>query len=95
MAKKKILKQGNKTIYPITNESCVLDNNGTSLKSKLGDLSDLKTDNKNSLVDAINVFKGAVVVISHNEELLNNVATKLIVFDNDKVFIFECKCGKM
>ena len=42
-----------------------------------------------SLVDAINVFKGAVVVISHNEELLNNVATKLIVFDNDRVFIFD------
>lgn len=54
MAKKKILKQGNETIYPITNELCVLDNNGTSLKSKLGDLSELNTDNKNSLVDAIN-----------------------------------------
>lgn len=54
MAKKKILKQGNETIYPITNESCVLDNNGTSLKTKLGDLSKLNTDNKNSLVDAIN-----------------------------------------
>lgn len=42
-----------------------------------------------SLVDAINVFKGAVVVISHNEEVLNNVATKLIVFDNDRVFLFD------
>lgn len=42
-----------------------------------------------SLVDAINVFKGAVLIISHNEELLNNVANKLIVFDDNKVFLFD------
>lgn len=54
MAKKKILKDNGKEILPITNESCVLDNNGISLKTKLGDLSELNTDNKNSLVDAIN-----------------------------------------
>lgn len=54
MAKKKILKQGNETVYPITNESCVLDNNGTSLKAKIGDLSELITDNKTNLVSAIN-----------------------------------------
>ena len=54
MAKKKILKQNGQDVFPITNDSCVLDNNGVSLNAKLGNLSDLNTDNKTNLVSAIN-----------------------------------------
>lgn len=42
-----------------------------------------------SLTDAINEFKGAVLLITHNEELLHNIATQLIIFDNNKVFLFD------
>jgi hypothetical protein len=54
MAKKKILKQNGQDVFPITNDSCVLDNNGVSLNAKIGNLSDLNTDNKSNLVSAIN-----------------------------------------
>ena len=42
-----------------------------------------------SLMEAINNFAGASITITHNEDFLNNVANKLIVFDNDKTFVFE------
>lgn len=42
-----------------------------------------------SLMEAINNFNGASIIVTHNEDFLNNVATKLIVFDDDKTFIFE------
>lgn len=54
MAKKKILKQNGADILPITHESCVLDNNGVPISTKIGSLSQLNTDNKSSLVAAIN-----------------------------------------
>jgi len=42
-----------------------------------------------SLAEAIEAFEGASIIVSHNEFLLNNVANRLIIFDNDKTFIFE------
>ncbi|MDR1499146.1 MAG: ATP-binding cassette domain-containing protein [Rickettsiales bacterium] len=42
-----------------------------------------------SLMEAINNFEGASMVITHNEDFLNNVANKLIVFDGGRVFVFE------
>lgn len=42
-----------------------------------------------ALCEAIENFKGASIIVSHNEYLLNNIANKLIVFDNDKTFLFE------
>ena len=42
-----------------------------------------------SLTDAINDFKGTVLLVTHNEELLYNIAEKLIVFDDNKVFLFD------
>ncbi len=41
------------------------------------------------LMDAILAFDGAVVMISHDEYFLKKVATKLIVFDGGKVFVFD------
>jgi ATP-binding cassette subfamily F protein 3 len=42
-----------------------------------------------SLMDAINEFDGASIIVSHNEFLINNIANRLIIFDNGKVFLFE------
>ncbi|AKL97797.1 ABC transporter, ATP-binding protein [Endomicrobium proavitum] len=41
------------------------------------------------LIDAINEFNGSVILVTHNEELLYNIAEKLIIFDRDKVSVFE------
>ncbi len=42
-----------------------------------------------SLMEAIKKFEGAVVMISHDEYFLREIATKLIVFDGGKTFCFE------
>lgn len=42
-----------------------------------------------ALCEAIENFKGASIIVSHNEYLLNNIANKLIIFDNNKTFLFE------
>ncbi|MDD2839642.1 MAG: ABC-F family ATP-binding cassette domain-containing protein [Rickettsiales bacterium] len=42
-----------------------------------------------ALMEALEDFEGASVIVSHNEYLLNNIANKLIVFDDGKVFLFE------
>ncbi|OGL54507.1 MAG: hypothetical protein A3G31_10130 [Candidatus Schekmanbacteria bacterium RIFCSPLOWO2_12_FULL_38_15] len=42
-----------------------------------------------SVLEAINKFDGAVIVVTHSELILNSLATKLIVFDKGKVSIFE------
>ena len=42
-----------------------------------------------SLMDAIQKFEGAVVMVTHDEYFLNNIATKLIVFDGGKTFCFD------
>jgi ATP-binding cassette subfamily F protein 3 len=42
-----------------------------------------------SLMEAINNFGGASIIITHNEDFLNNIANRLIVFDDDKTFLFE------
>ncbi|MGL1903036.1 MAG: ATP-binding cassette domain-containing protein, partial [Fibrobacterales bacterium] len=42
-----------------------------------------------SLKGAIKQFEGAVVLVSHDELLVGTVATKLIVYDDDTVFIFD------
>ncbi len=42
-----------------------------------------------ALAEALMVFQGASVIVSHNEYFLNNIANKLIVFDNDKVLFFD------
>jgi ATP-binding cassette subfamily F protein 3 len=46
-------------------------------------------ESSESLMDAIKQFEGAVVMVTHNEYFLRQIATKLIVFDNQKVFCFD------
>ncbi|GHT38211.1 ABC transporter ATP-binding protein [Endomicrobiia bacterium] len=42
-----------------------------------------------SLIDAINEFRGSVIMVTHNEEILRKVSAKLIIFDRDSTLIFE------
>ena len=42
-----------------------------------------------SLLAAIDAFKGAVVIVTHSEMILSAIASRLIVFDEGKVTLFE------
>lgn len=44
-----------------------------------------------AMIDAINTFQGAVIMVTHNEYILHRIANKLIVFHHDRVFPFQGK----
>jgi len=41
-----------------------------------------------AMIDAVKDFEGAALVVAHDEHFLNKVATKLIVFKNDRAFFY-------
>jgi len=45
----------------------------------------LDMESIDSLLEAIDAFEGAVVIVTHSEMILHTVATRLIVFDDDRV----------
>jgi ATP-binding cassette, subfamily F, member 3 len=49
----------------------------------------LDMESIDSLIEAIDVFDGAVIIVTHSELILEAVATRLIVYDNDSVSVFE------
>ncbi len=49
----------------------------------------LDMESIDSLIEAIEAFDGAVIIVTHSELILEAVATKLIIFDNDNVSVFE------
>ena len=49
----------------------------------------LDMESIDSLIEAIEVFDGAVIIVTHSEMILEAVATKLIVFDGGEVSVFE------
>lgn len=49
----------------------------------------LDMESVDSLVEAIDAFTGAVVIVTHSEMVLNAVARKLIVFDGGKTSLFH------
>lgn len=49
----------------------------------------LDMESCDSLLQAIQNFEGAVLMVTHDEHFLRETANKLIVFDNDKTFTFE------
>jgi ATP-binding cassette subfamily F protein 3 len=42
-----------------------------------------------ALTEALEDFDGAVVIVTHSEEILRRVATRLVVFQGDAPFVFE------
>lgn len=49
----------------------------------------LDMESIDSLIEAVEVFKGAVMLVTHSEMVLHAVARKLIVFDGGEVKVFE------
>lgn len=49
----------------------------------------LDMDSCEALMNALKTFKGAIIMVTHDEHILYNVANKLIVFDNDEVSVFD------
>jgi ATP-binding cassette subfamily F protein 3 len=49
----------------------------------------LDMESTDALMEATAKFDGAMIMITHNEAILHRLATKLIVFKNDRVFLFE------
>ncbi len=49
----------------------------------------LDMESIDSLIEAIEAYDGAVIIVTHSELILEAVATKLIVYDNDGVSVFE------
>ena len=41
------------------------------------------------LLDAVDEFPGAVVVVTHDEQVLERVANRLVIFDRGKTTLFE------
>jgi ATP-binding cassette subfamily F protein 3 len=46
-------------------------------------------ESSEALMDAIKAFQGAVIMVTHDEYFLHEIATKLIVFDGGRTFCFD------
>lgn len=49
----------------------------------------LDVESCDSLIAALDEFPGGVVIVTHSEMFLHHLANRLIVFNEDKVFVFE------
>ncbi len=49
----------------------------------------LDMDSVQTLIDAIGVFEGAVIVVTHDEAMLRQVVTRLVVFESGDIVIFD------
>jgi len=49
----------------------------------------LDMESIDSLVEAIEAFEGAAVIVTHSEMILRAVAERLVIFDDNKVSVFE------
>ena len=49
----------------------------------------LDIESNDALLEAIDAFDGAVVMVTHNEMFLHALADRLVVFDHDDVVVYE------
>jgi ATP-binding cassette subfamily F protein 3 len=49
----------------------------------------LDMESIDSLMEALSAFDGAVIIVAHSEMILHALATRLIIFDNGRVSVFE------
>jgi ATP-binding cassette subfamily F protein 3 len=49
----------------------------------------LDMDSSDALLEALDAFEGAVIMVTHNEMFLNALAERLIVFEEGGAFVFE------
>jgi ATP-binding cassette subfamily F protein 3 len=49
----------------------------------------LDVESCDSMIAALDEFPGAVIIVTHSEMFLHHLANRLIVFNDDRVFVFE------
>ena len=49
----------------------------------------LDMESIDSFLEALTAFDGAVIIVTHSEMILHALATRLVVFDNDRVSVFD------
>jgi len=49
----------------------------------------LDVESCDSMIEALDEYPGAVVIVTHSEMFLHHLANRLIVFNEDRVFVFE------
>jgi ATP-binding cassette subfamily F protein 3 len=49
----------------------------------------LDMDSCDALLEAVDEFDGSVVMVTHNESFLKRIAKRLVVFDKDRVLLYE------
>jgi ATP-binding cassette subfamily F protein 3 len=49
----------------------------------------LDMESCDALIDAINNFQGAVLVVAHSDYFIQNVANKFIIFDEEKISVAD------
>ncbi|MFA6170200.1 MAG: ABC-F family ATP-binding cassette domain-containing protein [Candidatus Margulisiibacteriota bacterium] len=49
----------------------------------------LDVESCDSMIAALDEFPGAVIIVTHSEMFLHHLANRLIIFNEDKVFVFE------
>ncbi|NQU16450.1 MAG: ABC-F family ATP-binding cassette domain-containing protein [Candidatus Saganbacteria bacterium] len=49
----------------------------------------LDVESCDSMIAALDQFSGAVIIVTHSEMFLHHLANKLIVFNEDRVFVFD------
>ncbi len=54
----------------------------------------LDIESNDALLEAIDSFDGAVVMVTHNEMFLHALAERLVVFDNDDIIVYEGGYGR-
>ncbi|HVP90559.1 MAG TPA: ABC-F family ATP-binding cassette domain-containing protein [Terriglobales bacterium] len=54
----------------------------------------LDIESNDALLEAIDSFEGAVVMVTHNEMFLHALAERLVVFDNDDIIVYEGGYGR-
>jgi ATP-binding cassette subfamily F protein 3 len=49
----------------------------------------LDMESIDSLIEALDAYQGSVIIVTHSEMILNSLINRLIVFDDNKVSVFE------
>jgi len=49
----------------------------------------LDMESVDSLVEALDAYEGAVIIVAHSEMVLRSLVSRLIVFDDEKITVFE------
>ncbi|MBF0362249.1 MAG: ATP-binding cassette domain-containing protein [Oligoflexia bacterium] len=49
----------------------------------------LDLESTNALIESLNEFEGAVIIVTHNEMLLKTIPNKFIIFQRDKIELFD------